>query len=295
MKQIRLCVVTIGLAGAAAEGRAQQGDDLALAHALYASADYEAALEQLEPLAKDGGGADALEADRLRVLCLMALGRSGEADAIIARIFTTEPQYELGADVSPRVRSAFNQVRDRVLPGLGRRLYDEGKAAFDRRAYDDAVEHFDRALPVLEALAVRGVGEMEDMRVVANGFLTLSRQLLAPPPSPPALLPATTWAVRPLAALKADDVPSSEPVAIRQDLPPWSHGLGGPDAVFTGALEVLIDGDGRVEGAEVVIPVHPLYDAELLRATRAWRYEPARRAGQPVPSRKRVEVTLRSR
>jgi hypothetical protein len=45
----------------------------------------------------------------------------------------------------------------------------------------------------------------------------------------------------------------------------------------------------------MIEPIHPAYDPELVEAAKAWRYDPARRDGQPVVSIKRVDVVLRPR
>jgi TonB family protein len=112
----------------------------------------------------------------------------------------------------------------------------------------------------------------------------------------PAPLAARATVSEPVPAVAAGiDEPSSEPVTIRQDLPPWTYIIGGPEATFRGAIDVRIDEQGRVVEAVIAAPVHPLYDDELRQAARRWRYEPARRGGRAVAAHKRVEVELRAR
>ena len=69
---------------------------------LYESASYEAALAALDRM-PGGGGAAAIEAEQYRVFCLIALGRTLEAERAIQRIVTADPMFQLtSADTSPR-------------------------------------------------------------------------------------------------------------------------------------------------------------------------------------------------
>lgn len=260
----------------------------------YASADYDGVLAVLAttPTAPR----DVVEADRLRAFSLLALGQVSDADVVIARLVLAEPRWLPGDDHSPRVRAAFRTVRERVLPVEARRLYDEGRAAYERRSYADAARRLGEALPLIEALALDGRAEMEDLRILANGFLTLSRERMPAAAPTPARLVEGVRRLAPAAELATPvETAATEAVPIRQDLPPWRLGLGGPGAVFRGAIAVSIDEDGRVVDAQIAVPVHPGYDPELVRAAMNWRYEPARRGGQAVRTRRRVEVELRSR
>jgi TonB family protein len=89
--------------------------------------------------------------------------------------------------------------------------------------------------------------------------------------------PAATPASNP-----TDIVP---PVAIAQALPRATDitvPLGGPQTIL---LDIVIDETGRVERAEVRRSVNRLYEAQLVAATRGWRYTPATQAGKPVKMR----------
>jgi hypothetical protein len=129
---MRMIIAMACLAGALAPAAAQS--PLEQARGLYTSAEYEAALTVL-----DGGVISdslvAAEAQFLRVSCLMALGRADEADALIERVVIAHPAYLPDADASPRVRAAFQAVRDRVLPPSPGDL--RRGAAFDQGAFAD--------------------------------------------------------------------------------------------------------------------------------------------------------------
>ena len=94
---------------------------LATAKALYESASYEAALELLAALDKP----DALEQIELyRALCLLALGRTAEAEKSLARIVLRKPLYKPDeSETPPRLVALFKDVRKRTLPAAARELY----------------------------------------------------------------------------------------------------------------------------------------------------------------------------
>ena len=56
-------------------------------------------------------------------------------------------------------------------------------------------------------------------------------------------------------------------------------------------LDVSVDDEGKVEEVEVVRSIHPILDAEAVRAVSASSFEPALQDGKPVASR--VSMTMR--
>ena len=62
---------------------------------------------------------------------------------------------------------------------------------------------------------------------------------------------------------------------------------------YVGELDVVISEAGDVESAELREPVHPLYNALLLEATRRWKYQPAIQGGVGVKFLKTISVNLR--
>ena len=96
-------------------------DSIAAARDLYASAAYEDALAVLNRLRAAGQtGHDAEAVEEYRAFCLLALGRSTEAQDAIAAVVTAEPSFNpSGAEVSPRIRTAFSD--DRSLQALAAR------------------------------------------------------------------------------------------------------------------------------------------------------------------------------
>jgi TonB family protein len=115
-------------------------------------------------------------------------------------------------------------------------------------------------------------------------------------PETPAPDPAV--APEPSAEPTAPPVGSTDivpPVAIAQAIPRASDAtvpLGGPQTIL---LDIVIDETGRVERAQVRRSVNRLYEAELVAATRGWRYTPATQGGRPVKYERTLEVTLNPR
>jgi hypothetical protein len=308
VKRFLFTVLVASAASVATVAHAQ--DALEPVRSLYAAADFEAALAALDRLTP-ASNTQALDAARYRVFCLVALGRSTDADREIQGIVHREPMYVPSPeDASPRIRTTFNEVRRRVLPTVARSLYSEGKAAYDRKAMTEAVEKLERVLMILAIPDIQGQQELADLRTLASGFLDLSRAAAAASAAAPAAAsPAAP--TRAAATLEGEPAPSgpsgaapspaeggelTEAVAIRQDLPPWSFPtpqlLGNE---LKGIVQVEIDDAGNVVGGRIIESVHALYDSVLLRAVRGWKYQPARRNGQPVKSFRHVAVIVRPR
>jgi TonB family protein len=299
MNGFDLLVVALLLSG----GSQARPDTLETVRQLYASAEYESALLALERLPAEDEAEAAIEQHRYRALCLMALGRTAEAEAVIEQVIVMDPGHQADEQDPPRVRSTYAAVRARVLPLVARAAYADGKAAYDRRDYDAATSGFTRAVELIDLLESGDPG-LGDLRTLATGFLDLSRAAAtpAPPAAPPEAAPTPPPPPSATPAPAADPAPdrdaaSTPPVVVAQELPPWNPAAFGSQfqSEFRGAIEVTIDERGAVTAARIVEPVHPAYDLELLEAAHRWRYEPARSGGQPVTSIKRVDVVLRPR
>ena len=285
-----LAILLLCSASAAAQ------DSLDPVRNLYASAEYEAALTAIGRLKSDAAVGSVVEIDRYRALCLIALGRSAEADQAIESIVTADPLYQPAvADASPRVRAAFAAVRQRVLPTVVRSLYANAKAAYDRKAFAEAADGLDKTVRVIDNLE-RTNPELADLRTLASGFRDLSKAAITPPAPPPAPTPARVSpqvAEAPVALTPARPLPFSNVVATRQDLPKLPFSLAATRGQYRGMVEVEINEAGNVVGARMVQSVHALYDPLLLAAARDWKYVPARIDGRPMTVRKRVDIVLK--
>lgn len=270
-------------------------EELARAKELYRAAAYDEALAVLDQIPAPGNGPDTLEAREYRVLCLVALGRGDDAQQAIAALVTAAPDYRMSEErTSPRVRALFAEIRRSVLPSLVQQAYADARAAFDRKE-PDAVARFDRVLALLkdpDALAAPG---LSGLATVASGFRDLARAhaaAVAEPPPVMAAAPAVADTVTRTTAAPAAAATIIPPVAVAQTIPPM---LMREQREWTGEVEVVINETGKVVSARMSKPVHPLYDAHLLRAARGWTYKPALKDGIPTQTLKLVSVHIDSR
>jgi TonB family protein len=229
-----------------------------------------------------------------RVLCLMALGRTAEADRAVEALIAQDPLYQPTADLSPRMRGAFSDARKRMLPSIIQREYVEAKAAFDRQDFATATSAFKRVLDELAdpdvAVAANQL-PLSDVRTLAAGFHALSVKASAPPPAPAVVvLPNPAAPVRDFRRLyTADDPGVVPPTIVRQSFPKFPGIV--TDSV-AGMIEVVIDATGTVESAMMRVSLQPNYDRLVLSAAKKWRYEPASVDGVPVKFMKRVQISV---
>src|SRR5262245_4153848 len=277
-------------------------DSLTTARDLYAAAAYEDALALLDTLQLGDHEAEERGAiEQYRAYCLLALGRSADAEQAIAAVVTSTPLYKpSGADASPRVRSAFTEVRRRMLPSIIQQRYAAAKEAFDRKNFAVAAALFTE---VVDAMADPDVADMAkqpalaDLRVLAIGFRDLSVTAAMPPPVPvrettapaPAALTAAAVTAAPR-IYSASDAAVLPPAVIKQTLPPFPAQY---PAANRGVLELLIDENGVVESAAMRESVNPRYDPQLVAASKSWQYRPALLNGKPVKYRKMVQVDVK--
>lgn len=203
------------------------------------------------------------------------------------------------SDVSPRVFSRFREIRQRVLPAAVRDLYATAKASFDGKQFETAVAQFGDLMRLLadDDLAVEAAA-LADVKQLGDGFRRLAelevasaraaaeataRAAAVPPPPPVAAAPpANQVVVTKIVVYSADDTGVVPPVEIERFMPPWSPpAVMARSAEYRGTLEVIVDETGGVQDARMVRPTVPAYDLTLTGATRRWRFEPARRNGEP--------------
>jgi TonB family protein len=289
------------------------------AKALYLDAAYEDALAML--------GSPALPASAdghlYRALCLLALGRADDADAAIAQSIEFDPTATATRqDVSPRVATLLTDARRRLLPGIARRLVAEGRALYLKGERPAAGDAFTRAMVLLDDRALAEDRELQDLRVLAAGFVDLVQAQLSAPVAPTAAAsapaavrqsaPTTPAVVNPPAAAgpastakseapRAASMPSQSPtpiytraIPVTQTLPAWSP----PDASWArrevrGSLRLTVDVNGRVVNATMIESLYPAYDRLLLEAVKAWRFQPARRDGIPIETDMVVPILIR--
>ena len=288
-------VATIVLTAA---GAGAQDADLSAARDLYASAAYDDALAVLNRLrASDHPASQSRAIEQYRAFCLLALGRSADAEQAIEAVVAAEPSFQPSdGDASPRIRSAFTTVRRRMLPSIIQQKYAQAKAAFDGKEFAAAADAFAQVLTGLadpDVAAEAKQPPLSDLRTLAGGFQELAAKAAAPPPPPPAPVVASAPPPPPAAPrIYAGGEPNVIPPAIvNQPLPPY---VGQLLISRNGKLELVIGESGAVESAVMTTSITQAYDAMVLTATKSWRYAPATVNGLPVKFRKVVQITIKA-
>ncbi len=289
---VSLLLLTVKV-GAAGEGSVTAARDL------YASAAYDDALAMLNTLTAGPNTSEERQAiDLYRILCLVALGRSADADRAIDALITSDPLYRPAAgDLPPRMRTAFSAARTRLLPAVIQLHYASAKAAYDRQDFAAAITTFRQVLDELSDPDVSPAASqppLADLRMLATGFHELSAKALTPPP--PVVVVAPTPEPLPVAPPRdfrrlysAEDQDVQPPTTLRQVLPPFN---GAVPTAAAGAIEVVINTAGDVESAAIRIPVHQQYDRMVLAAAKRWKYQAATVDGVPVKFAKVVRIVV---
>jgi len=276
-------------------------ESLQTAQALYASASYDEALAMLERLQKQPLPlAAAVELQQNRALCLLALGRTADAEDALAVVVKTDPTYRPAeATTAPRVRTIFKDVRSKLLASVIVSVYNDARGAYDQHQFADALKGFEQVqtlvadpdLPAADAKAV------QEYKVLADGFAKLADVAAHPPapapaaatapaPPPPPAPPAPDYT----RVFDSNDKNVTAPVTLRQDMPRWV--AQGQPLPRGGALELIIAAEGVVERATLTQGMSPTFDHQLLEATKNWKYQPATLDGHPVRYRKLIRINF---
>jgi TonB family protein len=275
-------------------------ESIQAAQTLYASASYDEALALLDRLQEQQlPPQDVRSVQQSRALCLLALGRAQDAEVAIAAVVNTDPLYRPDeSTASPRVRTAFRDVRMRLLPGIIKSRYNAARALYDEQRWNDAIPALQevQSLAADQDLTDEQRKEVTEYKVLADGFLKLAEAAAAPPPPPPAPAPEPQPTAPSPPATDYDRVFDSTdsavtlPATIKQDMPAWirrSNPLPGP-----GTVEIIISKTGIVERATILHGMANFYDRQVLDATKNWRYQPAQLDGQPVRFKKQIRITV---
>jgi len=279
----RLCLLLYGVAAllvVATTATAQE--PLTKAKALYDAAAYEEALTLLAPV-------HFPEAQQYKALCMLALGRSQDATGAVETLVIGSPTFEPSAeDVPPRFVSLVSEAKKKLLPGIARRTFAEGRDQFRNGDREQALKKFDLVLTLASTGDFKETSDAEDLRTLSSGFIELARAT-APRPEPQPVAPEPPKVAEVTPGLPPEVV---QPVAIRQPIPAIPAGMNGSGSP-TASVRVQIGVDGKVIGAVMQQAAHPLYDRLVLQAAREWLYAPAMLNGRPVPSEKVVTIQLR--
>jgi TonB family protein len=180
-------------------------DDLSGAKTLYVNASYEEALVLFDKEAAGAGasGTHAAEIHHYRALCLIALGRTAEAEQAIAQSVSADPfNVPDTSELAPRVASVFTSARARLIPDVARAALAEGRQLMQKGDAVAANTRFEAVTKLLSEPGLASRTDLADLTLAANAFAELTRaQITAakaaaaaatPPPPAPASTPAAT-------------------------------------------------------------------------------------------------------
>jgi TonB family protein len=298
---MRITLLALAVLAAAQQERLTlpMSENFAAAKGLYASGAYEEALSRLSNSPPEA----TAEADQYRALCLLALGRTSEAERSLETLFSRAPFFKMSeAEVSPRLVTMFHEVRRRSLPAAAKSLYATAKTSFEQKDYKTASSQLNDLLTLIadEDLASE-TATFADIKLLAEGFLKLSEMEMvvaakADAAAPTAPLPTLPPLPAGAAIYSESDKDVKAPVELSQQLPPWTPtNIPAQLRESRGVLRIIIDERGQVESAYIVQSVSAAYDSTLLAATKSWKYRPATRNGEPVKFQKIIGVVLRGR
>ena len=268
-------------------------DSLTAARELYASAQYDEALRLLDRMSAATSSDEQQSVDLYRALCLLAVGRRDEADRAIETMIARNPLYRAGDDLSPRTRAAFSDAKKRLLPGIVQEQYAEAKRVFDRKEFEAAASLFKRVIDALHEPDMKSAASappLSDLLTLATGFYDLSVKAIPPPPPPPAPVAPEPPVNLPPRIYSAEEPGIRPPGTITQDLPNYPGVV--PPGGIKGIVEVVINEQGSVESATMIVPVTNAFDKAVLTAASRWRFTPALFNGTPVKFRKRIQINV---
>ena len=247
---------------------------------LYTNAAYAEALRTL-------GDATAPEAQHYRALCLLALGRTADAQQALDALVTSTPGYVVIAeDMPPRFVAMLSQAKQKTLPTVLRRLLASGREQFQSNAFESARKDFDLLLTLAADPMIGELSEVADLRLLASGFIDLMASKTRPPAAEPASEPPPAPA--PTVVQQQPTAVVTPAVAISQRIPSWPINAAPPGpavaANAVGLVRLRIGADGRVKSATLERGVHPAYNVTLLAEARKWIYKPATINGVPTES-----------
>jgi TonB family protein len=250
---------------------------------LYAAAEYDKALAAAAPL-------DTLEAQQYEALCLLALGRQGDASTAIEGLVNAAPTFiPSSEDAPPRFVDLVSKIRQKMLPVIARRLFSEGREFYANKRNDEAILRFSLVLKLLSDPSFTDTTARQDLETLAQGFIDLATAKAVPvvAPAPPRPAGESASSALPTAPPKV-----TQPVALVQQVPPLPLEIAARSSPRL-VVVVQIDTGGRVTSSAIKESAHPRYDRMVSMAARDWRYTPATRNGAPIPSEQVVTIQIK--
>jgi hypothetical protein len=266
---------------------------LAAARDLYVSASYDDALSMLGTLSNGSRSPEERQSiDLYRTLCLFALGKNADADKVIEAMLLRDPLYRVAdEELSPRVETAFQTARRRILPSVIQQKYADAKAAFDKQDWATASTGFAEVLksigdPDIATAAI--APPLSDIKTLAAGFKDLAVKSTPPPPAPKVV--EVIKPIRPVKAVySADDRDVMPPVVVLQRVPKYPANV---TRTLQGVVQFVVDETGAVQAPTMPVSIDMSYDGMVIAAAKKWQFQPATLDGKPVKYIKKLTISV---
>jgi hypothetical protein len=210
----RAALLAASVAALLSTGIGYAQDDLGGAKTLYVNASYEEALGLLDTQAAAAGrtGARAAEVHHYRALCLIALGRTPEADQAIALSVAADPfSVPDTSELAPRVASVFTAARVRLVPDVARAALAEGRQLMQKGDATAANQRFEAVTRLLAEPGLAERADLADLTLAANALAELTRAQIAAAAAATTSPSAATVSAAPAASPVA--APAASPAA----------------------------------------------------------------------------------
>jgi hypothetical protein len=117
---------------------------------LYMAAEYESALAALEKIDLAAlSVSERVQVEGYHAACLVALGRSADAERVMETTVKLDPRTVQPVDTSPKLRALFATVRGRVIRQVVRDRYARAKSLYDGKQFAEAQAAFDDVVSLL--------------------------------------------------------------------------------------------------------------------------------------------------
>ena len=150
-------------------------ESLVKAKALYESAAFDEALAML-------ANATSPDGYQYRALCLIGLGRVGDAEKELAALVTVSPTFVvLDEGMPPRFLALLAEAKRKIVPALARQLFEQARQNFRDKSYQLALEGFERVTALAGDPSLSEDEGLRDLAFAASGFGDLARSFVVSP------------------------------------------------------------------------------------------------------------------
>jgi TonB family protein len=173
------------------------------------------------------------ELQHYRALCLIALGRTAEAEQAIALSVNADPfTVPDTSELAPRVASVFTAARGRLLPDVARKVMAEGRLLMQKADAAGALRRFEAVTKLLSEPAFSARADLSDLILAANALAELTRTQIAAAAARPAASPEPAAAPAPTTPANAGAANAGANANGRGQTPASGAGRGATPAVL---------------------------------------------------------------